>query len=110
MRNALYEKSQQLDRMAADSRQLVEQLSEIEAAFIRQQQDHEEAMQKKEMACAKWESSCLEMQKEMTKMQCHLTANSEENATLQKSIVDLKGHNEEKTEQASKLMQQVISF
>lgn len=110
MKNAMYEKTKQIESMSLKSQQLVNQLGEIEDSFRKQQQEHMRVLQTKTETCSNWEASNLELKRELTKIKDILEQKKTESIRMDESLKTLEAQLRQKTEQENKHCQQVATI
>ena len=110
MKNALYEKNQQLAAMRTEGRQLVEQLGDVEESFSKQLQDYEACLKSKAIECANWEASSLELQKKQNETKEALDNSIRHSAQLEEQFKRLTEQRNADQIQNSKQKQQALEL
>lgn len=86
LRNALMEKSRQLEHITAQSQVLVQQLNDVEESLKQQQSENEEKLKLHEVQYTKLEKCCFEYQEELKRLKEELSLEKERNGRLETTV------------------------
>ena len=107
MRNALYEKSKQIESMGVESQRLVEQLNDVEESFKNQQAEYDKSLENKKEESRQWERMCLQLRQELEKVQETFSRKTQESATLEEDLQKALEQNRQGTKLNAQQNQQV---
>ena len=110
MRNALYEKSKQIESMGLESQRLVEQLNDVEETFKNQQAEYDKSLEDKTKESREWERMCLQLRQELEKIQESFERKSQESAQLEEDLQKAQEQNRQQTKLNAQQSQQVCTI